>query len=142
MLRTDNLNLDIDLDNTLAEGIDLNKTRVDRLIELAELGDQTDIALVYLLVGVGAANAAGKGTKSSNAGAEGIDHRTVPVVGVGVLVDNLSIALLQILLARTLDRHGSRSTEARAGRGAIAVARVRHLPCRSRAALSMRVHLD
>lgn len=142
---TNNLNLDINLDNALAERVDLNETGVDGLVELAELGDKTNITLVNLLVGVGAADAAGDGAEISHDGTEGIDHGAVPVVRVRVLVDDRGIALLQVLSARPFDRHGDRGAEAR---GAVRSARVRGLPwsrsCQGRhvAVVSVRSHLD
>ncbi len=143
---TSNLDLDIDLDKTFTEGVDLDETGIDGLVELAELGDKTDIALVDLLVGVGAEDTAGHGTDRADAGAEGIDHGTVPALGVGVAVDDLGIALLQILRARALDRHGGLRTEdGRVGRGAVRVALVGRLSCGGRrhgAALGMGVHVD
>lgn len=141
---TDDLNLDIDLEDAFAERVDLDETGVDGLVELAEFGDETDIALVNLLVRVGAADAAGDGAEISHDGTEGVDHGAVPVVRVGVLVDDGGIALLQILSARALDDHGGRSAEAR---GAVRSTRVRGLP-RGRsgqgrvAVISVRSHLD
>lgn len=67
------LNLDIDLDQTLAEGVYLDETRVDGLVETTELGDETDITLLDILVRVGADDAAGDGAHGSDDGAEGVD---------------------------------------------------------------------
>lgn len=72
-----NLDLDIDLNETLAEGVDANETRVDSLVELAELGDEADVALLDVLEGVGANDAARDGTESTNAAAEGVDWMKV-----------------------------------------------------------------
>jgi hypothetical protein len=67
------LNLDIDLDEPLAERVDLDETGVDGLVELAELGDETDIALADALEGVGATNAAGDSAHGSNDSTRSID---------------------------------------------------------------------
>lgn len=69
----DNLDLDVDLDKTLAEGVDLDQTGVDSLVETAELGDEADVTLTDTLVRVGAADAAGNGTERTDARAEGVD---------------------------------------------------------------------
>lgn len=69
----DDLDLDVDLEQALRQGVDLDQARVDGLIELAELGDQTDVALVDLLVGVGEADTAGNGAQGSDAGTESVD---------------------------------------------------------------------
>ena len=52
--RTNNLDLDIDLDQLLGQRVDLHETRVHCAIEAAEFGDQPDITLADWLVGVGA----------------------------------------------------------------------------------------
>ena len=41
----DDLDLDVDLDELLGQGVDLNKAGVDSAVEAAKLGDETDIAL-------------------------------------------------------------------------------------------------
>lgn len=64
-----NLNLDVDLDDALREGVDLDETGVDGLVEAAKLGDETDVALVDVLIRVGAADTARNGSQGSNAGA-------------------------------------------------------------------------
>ena len=70
---TGDLDLDVDLDETLAEGVHLYETRVDGLVELAELGDEADVALVDVLVRVRADDAAGDGAERADDGAHGID---------------------------------------------------------------------
>lgn len=65
-IRTNNLNLDINLDKTFAERVDFNETRIDCTIESAEFGDQTDITLRDRFVGVRTDEAARNGTHSSN----------------------------------------------------------------------------
>lgn len=67
------LDLDVDLHQSLAERVDLDQTRVDSAVKLAELGDETDITLLDALVRVGAADAARDGTHGTNAGTEGVD---------------------------------------------------------------------
>ncbi len=65
--RTNDLNLDIDLDKTFTERIDLDKTGVNRAIESTEFCDETDVTLRDRFVGVRTDDAAGNGTHSSNA---------------------------------------------------------------------------
>ena len=69
----DNLDLDIDLDETLRERVDFDKTWVDGAIETTEFGDETDVALRDGLVWVGAADAAWDGAEGTNAGTESVD---------------------------------------------------------------------
>jgi hypothetical protein len=72
-IRTNNLDLDIDLDETFTERVDLDKAGVDCTIEATEFGDQTDVTLGDRLVWVGAADAAWECAHGSNALAEGVD---------------------------------------------------------------------
>lgn len=72
-IRTNNLNLDINLNKTFTERVDLDETGIDSTIESTELGDQTDVTLRDGFVGVRTANAAGESSKSSNARAQGVD---------------------------------------------------------------------
>lgn len=65
-VHTNDLNLDIDLDETLAERVDLDQTGVDSAIEATELGDQAYITLRDRFVGVRAEDAAGDRTHCSN----------------------------------------------------------------------------
>jgi hypothetical protein len=65
-IHTNNLNLNINLDEAFAERVDLNKTRVDSAIETAKFGDQANITLRYRFVGVRTDDTAGDGTHSSN----------------------------------------------------------------------------
>lgn len=69
----DDLDLDVDLDQALGEGVDLDQARVDSLVEFAKLGDQADIALVHVLVRVRADDAAWDGTQGSNKGTKAVD---------------------------------------------------------------------
>lgn len=62
-----NLDLDVDLNEPLAEGVDLDQAGIDCFVETTELGDEADLALVDVLVGVGADDAARNSTQSSNA---------------------------------------------------------------------------
>lgn len=62
-----NLDLDVDLDEPFAEGVDLDQAGIDCLVETTELGDKTDLALVDVLVRVRADDAARNSTQSSNA---------------------------------------------------------------------------
>ena len=72
-LLTDNLNLDIDLDQALAERIDFDQARVDCLVELSKFGHQTNVTLVDILEWVGAADTARNGSHGSNNSAEAVD---------------------------------------------------------------------
>lgn len=63
---TDYLNLHIDLDELLAQGIDLDETRINRTVESAEFGHETDIALLDGLVGIWADAATRNGTQEAN----------------------------------------------------------------------------
>ncbi len=65
--RTNDLNLDIDLDETFTERVDLDETGINGAIEPTEFGDETDVTLRDRLVGVRTDDATGNGTHSSNA---------------------------------------------------------------------------
>lgn len=78
----DYLDLDVDLNKALGQGVDLNQTGVDCLVELAELGDQADVALADVLIRVGAADAARDRAQGSHAGAEGVDCQGQTVVSI------------------------------------------------------------
>jgi len=69
----DDLNLDIDLDETLRERVDLDETGVDSPREATELGDQADIALRDGLVGVGTDEAARNRSAETNAFTQVVD---------------------------------------------------------------------
>jgi hypothetical protein len=62
----DDLDLDIDLDETLGQRVDLDKTWVDSAGEAAEFGDEPDITLRDRLVRVGADDAARDGTAATD----------------------------------------------------------------------------
>jgi hypothetical protein len=64
------LDLDIDLDETLRERINPDQTRIDSALEATELGDKADISLSDGLVRIRAEDAAGDCTAKSNQGAE------------------------------------------------------------------------
>jgi hypothetical protein len=66
-LRTNDLDFDVNLDKTLAEGIDFDKTRVDCAIKPPKLGDQTDITLRYRLIWIRADNTARDGSHCTDA---------------------------------------------------------------------------
>jgi hypothetical protein len=65
-IHTNNLNLDIDLNKTFTERVDLDETRINSTIESTEFGDQTNVTLRDRFVGVRTADAAGEGAHSSN----------------------------------------------------------------------------
>lgn len=77
---TNNLNLDIDLDQALTERVDLDQTGVDSLVEAAKLGDKTNVALAHALVGVRADDAARNSTHSSNDSSESVDYTETRLV--------------------------------------------------------------
>ena len=68
-----NLDLDIDLNESLRERVDLDQTGIDGAREATELGDQADVSLRDWLVGIRADNAAGNGAQETNAVSEGVD---------------------------------------------------------------------
>lgn len=70
----DDLDLDVDLDQALREGVNLDQARVDGLIELAKLGDESDISLVYVLVRIRADDAAWEGAQGTDTSAERVDY--------------------------------------------------------------------
>jgi hypothetical protein len=74
------LNLDVDLDEALAEGVDLGEAGVDSLVEAAELGDETDVALLDVLVRVGTDDAAVDGTAATDAATKVVDWGRQPLV--------------------------------------------------------------
>lgn len=67
------LNLDVDLDNTLRQGVDLDQAGIDSLVETAEFGDEANVALIDILVRIGAANAARDGAKGTDNGTQAVD---------------------------------------------------------------------
>jgi len=105
-IRTNNLNLDIDLDKSLRQWIDVDKTRVNRAGETTKLGDETDISLVDRLVWVWTAEATWNSSESTHASTESVDHRSIPSVGFNFLsiwLDDLCIRGLKILATWWLD---------------------------------------
>ena len=72
-LRTNNLNLNINLNELFRQWIDLDKTRVDGTVEPPELRDQAHVTLADWPVWIGAADAAWDSTKSSDDGTKSID---------------------------------------------------------------------
>jgi hypothetical protein len=64
---TNDLNLDIDLNKTFTERVDLDETGINSTIESTEFRDETDVALRDRFVGVRTDDAAGNGTHSSDA---------------------------------------------------------------------------
>lgn len=63
--RTDYLDLYIDLDELLTQGVDLDETGINRTVESAEFGHETDIALFDGLVGVWADAATRDGAEAA-----------------------------------------------------------------------------
>jgi hypothetical protein len=99
------LNLDINLEKSLAERIDLDQTGVNSLVELSELGNETNVALVDFLVRVGTNDAAGNSAHSSDDTSEDVHHASIPVIGTGLVFNNSRILALEIFLLGRLDRH-------------------------------------
>ena len=103
---TNDLDLDIDLDQAFGQRVDLDKTRVHSPCESSELGDEADVTLLDGLVGVRADDAARDGAEGSHDGSERVHHSSVPavVVLVGIVrLDDARIAGLQVLPPRGLD---------------------------------------
>lgn len=71
--RTNDLDLDIDLDELFGQRVDLDETGVDGAIEATEFGDETDIPLTDWLVRVGAHDAARDSTTETDACPERVD---------------------------------------------------------------------
>ena len=69
----DDLDLDVDLDEALGEGVDFHETGIDGAVETSKFGDKADVALGDGLVRVGAADAAWDGAEGADAGAETVD---------------------------------------------------------------------
>lgn len=86
MIRTNNLDFNIDLDEFLGERVDLVETRIHRTSEAAKLGDQANIALGHGLVRVRADDAARDSSECANDGAGSVDHSTVPAVSIFALI--------------------------------------------------------
>lgn len=63
---TDYLDLHVDLDELLAQGVDLDETRINRTIESTEFSHETDIALFDGLVRIWADAAARNGAQAAN----------------------------------------------------------------------------
>jgi hypothetical protein len=76
-MRTNNLNLDIDLEETFAERVNFDETRIDCAVESTEFGDQANVALRYGFVRIGAADTTRKGAHSSNTCAQCVDWQTL-----------------------------------------------------------------
>jgi len=65
-IHTNNLNLDIDLNEAFAERVDLDETWINSTVESTEFGHEADVTLRDRFVGVRADDTAGNGTHSSN----------------------------------------------------------------------------
>lgn len=65
--RTNDLDLDIHLDQLLRQWVDLHETWVHCAIEAAELGDQPNVTLADWLVWVGAEDTEGDGAAETDA---------------------------------------------------------------------------
>lgn len=103
---TNNLNLDVDLNQVLRKWVDLDETGVDGARETAKLGDEAYITLADRLIRVGTAKTARNGTQSSNARPKAVDHSPIPAV-LGFIfrigLDDLRIRWLQIFATWWLD---------------------------------------
>ena len=65
--RTNNLDLDIDLDELLGQRVDLDKTWVDCAVKATKFGHETNVSLADWLVWVGADDTARDSSQASNA---------------------------------------------------------------------------
>lgn len=63
---TNYLDFHIDLDQLLAQRVDLDETGINSTVESAEFGHETDIALLDGLVGIWADAAARNGAQAAN----------------------------------------------------------------------------
>lgn len=63
---TDYLDLDVDLDQSFGERVNLDETGVDGAIESTEFGDQSDVSLGYWLVWIGTDDTAWDGSTGSD----------------------------------------------------------------------------
>ena len=77
---TNNLNLDIHLDQFLGQRVNLDETRVDRAVEATEFGDQTDVSLTDWLVRIGAYDTAWDGSTETNTRTQIIDYHISALV--------------------------------------------------------------
>lgn len=68
-----NLDLDINLDQLLAERIDLDKSRINSAIETSELGNESNVALIHWLIGIWTNDTAWNGSHATNAATERVD---------------------------------------------------------------------
>lgn len=73
----DNLDLDVDLDKLLGQGVNIDETWVDSAGESTKLGDESNVSLADGLVGVGAHDAAWDGSQSTDAATECVDLELV-----------------------------------------------------------------
>jgi hypothetical protein len=104
----DDLDLDVDGEEVLAEWVDLDKTGVDRAFEASKSRYETDLTLVDGLEGVGAADTAGNGTAETDTFSQAVHQFRVPAVRIRVIIivlDCCSIARLQVAQAGKLDIH-------------------------------------
>jgi hypothetical protein len=69
----DDLDLDIHLKKLLRQRVDIDETWVDSACETSKLCDETDVSLVYRLVGVRADDAAWDSSYGTDAATEGVD---------------------------------------------------------------------
>ena len=66
-IQTNNLNFDIDLDELLGQGVDLDETRVDCTVESTKLGYETNVSLANWLVWVRADDTTWNGSEETDA---------------------------------------------------------------------------
>lgn len=76
-LRTNDLDFDVNLDETFAEWVDIYETRVDSTIKSTELGDQTDVTLRHTLIRIRADDTARNRPYSTNAVSEAVDYYAI-----------------------------------------------------------------
>lgn len=101
----DDLDLDRDLTDLLAERVDLDQSGIDTARELSERRNESYATLLDLLVRVGAAEAARNGTEKSSEATEAVDHGSIaPMVDIRA-GDLLRVTRLHVGLAERLDVH-------------------------------------
>lgn len=72
---TNDLNLNVDLDELFGKRVDFNETGVDCAIEATKFGDQADVSLANRLVRVGAHDTTRDSSTETNARTEVIGFR-------------------------------------------------------------------
>lgn len=100
--RTNDLDLDVDLDKCLGERIDLDEAWVYRSGEPPELGNQTYLTLLHRFVRVGKEDATGNGTQCPKDRTQSVDHAAIPAMRRCILAarrEHLRVRWLQVFIS-------------------------------------------